>query len=187
MKDMRANHRARSDPRYPLISEATGKGNRVCQGRFPGTDLYIVKRWSNKQSIQTNEKTIIKMPSNELTYSTNYKLVVVGGGGVGKSALTIQFINVSSWLAYKGLHNWAIKKSITIGHYLMCINNQNLNCMIIIWSYRGRIFSTILEWVSPFFGEGRTHMHRRNSSYPRHTPLPKIYTNFIYTVTFTID
>ena len=35
------------------------------------------------------------MPSNELTYSTNYKLVVVGGGGVGKSALTIQFINVS--------------------------------------------------------------------------------------------
>lgn len=32
------------------------------------------------------------MPS-ELTYSTNYKLVVVGGGGVGKSALTIQFIN----------------------------------------------------------------------------------------------
>jgi len=34
------------------------------------------------------------MPSNELnSFSTNYKLVVVGGGGVGKSALTIQFIN----------------------------------------------------------------------------------------------
>ena len=26
---------------------------------------------------------------------TEYKLVVVGGGGVGKSALTIQFIQVS--------------------------------------------------------------------------------------------
>lgn len=29
------------------------------------------------------------------TYSQSYKLVVVGGGGVGKSALTIQFIQVS--------------------------------------------------------------------------------------------
>ena len=28
---------------------------------------------------------------------TEYKLVVVGGGGVGKSALTIQFIQVSQW------------------------------------------------------------------------------------------
>lgn len=27
-------------------------------------------------------------------YSQSYKLVVVGGGGVGKSALTIQFIQV---------------------------------------------------------------------------------------------
>ena len=27
-------------------------------------------------------------------YSQTYKLVVVGGGGVGKSALTIQFIQV---------------------------------------------------------------------------------------------
>lgn len=27
-------------------------------------------------------------------YSHSYKLVVVGGGGVGKSALTIQFIQV---------------------------------------------------------------------------------------------
>jgi Ras-related protein R-Ras2 len=29
------------------------------------------------------------------SYSQSYKLVVVGGGGVGKSALTIQFIQVS--------------------------------------------------------------------------------------------
>lgn len=28
------------------------------------------------------------------SYSQSYKLVVVGGGGVGKSALTIQFIQV---------------------------------------------------------------------------------------------
>lgn len=28
-------------------------------------------------------------------YTQTYKLVVVGGGGVGKSALTIQFIQVS--------------------------------------------------------------------------------------------
>lgn len=27
-----------------------------------------------------------------------YKLVVVGGGGVGKSAITIQFIQVSKWI-----------------------------------------------------------------------------------------
>ena len=30
------------------------------------------------------------------SYNQNYKLVVVGGGGVGKSALTIQFIQVDS-------------------------------------------------------------------------------------------
>ena len=34
-------------------------------------------------------------------YSQSYKLVVVGGGGVGKSALTIQFIQVSN-LIYWG-------------------------------------------------------------------------------------
>lgn len=38
-----------------------------------------------------------KQPSAEgaaANYSHSYKLVVVGGGGVGKSALTIQFIQV---------------------------------------------------------------------------------------------
>ena len=29
-------------------------------------------------------------------YNQSYKLVVVGGGGVGKSALTIQFIQVNT-------------------------------------------------------------------------------------------
>ena len=29
------------------------------------------------------------------SYAQTYKLVVVGGGGVGKSAITIQFIQVS--------------------------------------------------------------------------------------------
>lgn len=35
-----------------------------------------------------------KNDSNQAGYSQIYKLVVVGGGGVGKSALTIQFIQV---------------------------------------------------------------------------------------------
>lgn len=35
-----------------------------------------------------------KNDSNPAGYSQIYKLVVVGGGGVGKSALTIQFIQV---------------------------------------------------------------------------------------------
>ena len=33
--------------------------------------------------------------SNDSAYNQSYKLVVVGGGGVGKSACTIQFIQVS--------------------------------------------------------------------------------------------
>lgn len=32
---------------------------------------------------------------NRPNYNQSYKLVVVGGGGVGKSAITIQFIQVS--------------------------------------------------------------------------------------------
>ena len=32
-------------------------------------------------------------------YAPTYKLVVVGGGGVGKSALTIQFIQVSTFVS----------------------------------------------------------------------------------------
>ena len=34
-------------------------------------------------------------------YNQSYKLVVVGGGGVGKSALTIQFIQVCFCLLWK--------------------------------------------------------------------------------------
>ena len=34
-----------------------------------------------------------------------YKLVVVGGGGVGKSALTIQFIQVSCVILVKSINN----------------------------------------------------------------------------------
>jgi len=36
---------------------------------------------------------------------TEYKLVVVGGGGVGKSALTIQLINHHFMDEYGNLHN----------------------------------------------------------------------------------
>lgn len=42
---------------------------------------------------------------------TEYKLVVVGGGGVGKSALTIQFIQVSV-LAYLVVSTPSILKSL---------------------------------------------------------------------------
>ena len=38
------------------------------------------------------------------TVASTYKLVVVGGGGVGKSAITIQFIQVSSNLAPKNFN-----------------------------------------------------------------------------------
>jgi len=34
--------------------------------------------------------------NDRLSYAQTYKLVVVGGGGVGKSAITIQFIQVRS-------------------------------------------------------------------------------------------
>lgn len=38
---------------------------------------------------------------NSSPYSQIYKLVVVGGGGVGKSALTIQFIQVSKGFTFE--------------------------------------------------------------------------------------
>lgn len=33
-------------------------------------------------------------PSDRQNYAQTYKLVIVGGGGVGKSAITLQFIQV---------------------------------------------------------------------------------------------
>ena len=39
---------------------------------------------------QSNKNSSLESPG----FSQSYKLVVVGGGGVGKSALTIQFIQV---------------------------------------------------------------------------------------------
>ena len=35
-------------------------------------------------------------PTSSRAVSSSYKIVVVGGGGVGKSALTIQFIQVNN-------------------------------------------------------------------------------------------
>lgn len=43
---------------------------------------------------------------NRPNYNQNYKLVVVGGGGVGKSAITIQFIQVH-------ITNWGFYLAIT--------------------------------------------------------------------------
>ena len=44
-----------------------------------------------------------------------YKLVVVGGGGVGKSALVIQFIQVGCPLLFSSSHSHA--------HHNLCLNN----------------------------------------------------------------
>ena len=52
-----------------------------------------------KNSKMTGKK---KQPKREDPLSTStYKIIVVGGGGVGKSALTIQFIQVCSELLFK--------------------------------------------------------------------------------------
>lgn len=40
-------------------------------------------------------------PSDRQSYSQTYKLVIVGGGGVGKSAITIQFIQVIVQISIK--------------------------------------------------------------------------------------
>lgn len=39
-------------------------------------------------------------PGDRQSYAQTYKLVVVGGGGVGKSAITIQFIQVSTFYGH---------------------------------------------------------------------------------------
>ena len=47
---------------------------------------------------------------------TEYKLVVVGGGGVGKSALTIQFIQVGHWSLLQEHMMTTIKKALPWAH-----------------------------------------------------------------------
>jgi hypothetical protein len=47
--------------------------------------VYCVRKYALNMSRQ----------NDRLSYAQTYKLVVVGGGGVGKSAITIQFIQVS--------------------------------------------------------------------------------------------
>lgn len=42
------------------------------------------------------------------SYAQTYKLVVVGGGGVGKSAITIQFIQVSASILPRCIANKSI-------------------------------------------------------------------------------
>ena len=43
--------------------------------------------------------------SGGVTVASGYKLVVVGGGGVGKSAITIQFIQVNVKLLVTYFHH----------------------------------------------------------------------------------
>ena len=40
---------------------------------------------------------------NSMSVASTYKVVVVGGGGVGKSAITIQFIQVGQFVVLRGL------------------------------------------------------------------------------------
>lgn len=53
--------------------------------------------WEIKSIMNCYLWNIVKMsrPNERQSYAQTYKLVVVGGGGVGKSAITIQFIQVS--------------------------------------------------------------------------------------------
>lgn len=57
---------------------------------------------------------------------TEYKLVVVGGGGVGKSALTIQFIQVSTALSFFSFHDMYIcVLCITYKHIIVIVPHTN--------------------------------------------------------------
>ena len=85
-----------------------------------------------------------KRPNNKRkmgdTVASTYKLVVVGGGGVGKSAITIQFIQVSSNLAPK------LQKS--------CHIQYSPQTVVMIWHYTLKI---ILNWFElVFWHQART-------------------------------
>ena len=59
---------------------------------------------------------------------TEYKLVVVGGGGVGKSALTIQFIQVRQSVLHKDAGTAVTKASLQDSNYIMLIAHR-----VILW------------------------------------------------------
>ena len=50
------------------------------------------------------------MGESKSSVASCYKIVVVGGGGVGKSALTIQFIQVSGFFGLKMARNLLFDK-----------------------------------------------------------------------------
>lgn len=58
--------------------------------------------------------------SGPSSHTQTYKIVIVGGGGVGKSALTIQFIQVSGFashshiFSFRSLQN-GVHRSIRMG------------------------------------------------------------------------
>jgi GTPase SAR1 family protein len=56
---------------------------------FFATKKKIKKKNQKKKTQKNKKKKRLKLPRKEMT---EYKLVIVGGGGVGKSALTIQLI-----------------------------------------------------------------------------------------------
>lgn len=53
-----------------------------------------LKNWSWSSCIIAGPPVIMSKPGDRSSVAQTYKIVVVGGGGVGKSAITIQFIQV---------------------------------------------------------------------------------------------
>lgn len=79
--------------------------------------------------------------SNERqSYAQTYKLVVVGGGGVGKSAITIQFIQVSS----KFRHSKKPKILYSVTLEFICIKKYQGICFIINIDFNTMFFKTSL-------------------------------------------
>ena len=62
-----------------------------------------------------------------------YKIVVVGGGGVGKSAITIQFIQVRRWWRERYLYSgektvsWVRKQSLLSAFYMLTTSSESKN------------------------------------------------------------
>jgi len=73
----------------------------------------VRRQWEQAStSERARERRKMSKVADRQSYAQPYKLVVVGGGGVGKSAITIQFIQVSFSIDLFSppliLHRWTI-------------------------------------------------------------------------------
>ena len=87
-------------------------------------------------------------------YNQSYKLVVVGGGGVGKSALTIQFIQVKTLDFSLSRRPWQINLQNAI------FNIDRLD-MIIILQYK----YNIIFFVKATIFVGKTEVDTRHDRF----------------------